>query len=90
MFNLLDITLQKRCDSCMLQWLRQPWLVHLHSLHVSELTPQGSSVSTKLTKQLDVTGGIIKLHFAESMFPPPLLSLSTSNIRSSVNSERND
>ncbi len=58
--------------------------------HVSMLRPQGSSVSAKLTKQVDVTGGVIKLHFVGSVFSPPLLSLSTSKIRSLLNLNQYD
>lgn len=43
--------------------------------HISMPRPQGSSVHTKLTKQLDVTGGVIKSHFVGSVFSPLLLSL---------------
>ena len=54
------------------------------------LRPQGSSVGTKLTKQVDLTGEVIKLHFVVSVFPPPPLSLSTSKIRSLLNLNQYD
>lgn len=51
------------------------------SWYISMPGPQGSSVSAKLTKQLDVTGRVIKLHFVGSVSPPPpFLSLSTSKL----------
>lgn len=58
--------------------------------HVSMLRPQGGSVSTKLTKQVDVTGSVKKLHFVGSVFSLVLLSLSASKIRSLLNINQND
>lgn len=50
-----------------------------HTLH-STRSPQGSDVSTKLTKQVDVTG---RVAFGRITLPsPPSLSFSTSKIRS--------